>query len=130
LPRCENGRANATEQARIVRDARQYIRKNIARPISLEALTTAAHTSPRTLFRAFSEVLGDTPQNYVRRLRLHRIRRELLSKCETTVSAAAHHWGIGQDMGRFSRNYRNLFGENPSSTLAQGRALRLDDTLL
>jgi AraC-like DNA-binding protein len=129
LPR-DSGRADALEQARIVCEARRFIKTNLSRSIPLQAVAAAAGTSPRTLFRAFSEVLGDTPQNHVRRLRLHRIRRELISTSETTVCAAAHHWGIGQDLGRFSRSYRELFGENPSSTLAHGRALRLDETSL
>jgi AraC-like DNA-binding protein len=129
-PACERQRSKTTEHARIVRNARGFIRRNLDRPISLNAIATAAGTSPRTLCRAFSELLGDTPQNHVRRLRLHRIRRELISVSETTVSAAAHHWGIGQDLGRFSRSYRELFGENPSSTLEHGLTLRLDDTAL
>jgi transcriptional regulator GlxA family with amidase domain len=102
-----------------VHRAREYIRKNLTAPISMGALATAAETSRRTLCRAFLEVLEDTPQSYVRRLRLHCIRRELVSAAEAcTVSVVARHWGIGGDMGRLSGKYRELFGETPSATLA------------
>lgn len=116
---------------KIVHEAREYIRGNLARPISVDDLATATETPPRSLFRAFSEVLGDTPHGYVRRLRLHRIRKELISGGTTsTVSSAAHKFGAGQDLGRLSHSYRDLFGENPSCTLAHGRALQHNDTWL
>lgn len=115
-------------QAKIVQEAREYIRLHLASAISVDDLANATQTSPRTLFRAFSEVLGDTPRDYVRRLRLHRIRRELLSSDTMTVSLAAQHWGMAGDLGRLSKNYRKLFGEFPSSTLAFARATQRDDT--
>jgi AraC-like DNA-binding protein len=120
-------RAGPSGPAQIVHDALEYISENLARPICIDDLSEAVGTSRRTLHRAFAEILGDTPQTYVRRLRLHRIRRELVSNSGTTISAAAQNWGCGQDMGRLSRSYRELFGENPSSTLAIGRATRKDD---
>jgi AraC-like DNA-binding protein len=127
----EDRRAPPTGPAVIVRLAQDYITRNLATPISVEALSRAATTSPRSLYRAFSEVLGDTPQSYARRLRLHKIRKELISRSGTnTVSDAAHKWAMGGDLGRLSKNYRDLFGENPSSTLALGRALQQDDALL
>jgi transcriptional regulator GlxA family with amidase domain len=45
-----------------------------ALPLTLETIAAAVGTSPRTLSRAFVEVLDDAPGDYVRRLRLHRIR--------------------------------------------------------
>ena len=123
-----SGRTQPVGQAKIVQEARDYIKRHLASAISVEDLATATDTSPRTLFRAFSEVLGDTPRDYVRRLRLHRIRRELLSSDTMTVSRAAQHWGMAGDLGRLSKNYRDLFGESPSSTIAFARALQRHDT--
>jgi AraC-like DNA-binding protein len=119
-------------RARIVHRAREYIRENLAAPISIDALATAAETSRRTLYRAFLEVLDDTPQSYVHRLRLHRIRYELVSAAAArcTVSVIARRWAPGGDMGRLSARYRELFGETPSATLALGRAHRQIDTWL
>lgn len=128
LPQGGGERVHPMGQPNIVHEAREYIGKNLARPISIDALSTAIKASRRSLFRAFSEVLGETPQSYVRRLRLHRVRRELISQSATcTVSGAAHNWRLDGDLGRLSRHYRDLFGENPSSTLALGRALQRGD---
>jgi AraC-like DNA-binding protein len=128
LPDIGDGRVRPVGQAMIVHDARDYIRRHLTSAISVDDIANATQTSPRTLFRAFSEVLGDTPHDYVRRLRLHRIRRELLSNGTTTVSLAALNWGMAGDLGRLSKHYRDLFGEYPRSTLASVRALQRDDT--
>ncbi|MGY4230751.1 AraC-like DNA-binding protein [Bradyrhizobium sp. USDA 4503] len=129
LPDIGDGRMRPVGQALIVHEARDYIRRHLTSTISVDDIARAAQTSPRTLFRAFSEILGDTPRDYIRRLRLHRIRRELLSNRTTTVSLAAQNWGMAGDLGRLSKNYRELFGEFPSSTLASARALQRNDTL-
>lgn len=119
VPSSGDGRTNPAGRARIVHRAREYIRENLPAPITLDALAKAAVTSRRTLYRAFSEVLDDTPQNYVRRMRLHRIRRELIAEGERCrFSAIARRWGGGTDMGRMSRRYQKLFGEKPSATIA------------
>lgn len=113
--------ARETGATRIVAAALDYIADNLASPITTEALAAAAATPRRTLYRAFADVLGDTPQGHVRRLRLHCIRRRLLAPDQPacTVVAAARSLGLDHDMGRLSQRYRALFGEPPSATLAR-----------
>jgi AraC-like DNA-binding protein len=110
--------------ARIVSRARAYIHAHLTDPISLDAIALAAHTSRRTLYRAFAEILNDTPQTYVRRLRLHRIRADLAGDAERacTVTIIANQWGISE-LGRLAGWYRELFGERPSETLAQAHEI-------
>lgn len=77
--------------------------------------------SRRTLNHAFSRVLGITPVEYMRNLRLHRIRQELQSfPYETTIANVAAKWGFWHT-SLFSRYYRELFGECPSETLQQSK---------
>ncbi|HML91225.1 helix-turn-helix domain-containing protein [Methyloceanibacter sp.] len=118
-PRPSIGGTDPRGHARIVARARAYILEHLERPLSIDEIAHAAHASRRTLFRAFSQVFDETPQAYVRKLRLHRIRQDLASESERacTVALVANRWGIGQ-LGRFARWYRELFGENPSQTLA------------
>jgi AraC-like DNA-binding protein len=118
-PRRENRGRHPDLHGKIVERARAYIHDHLAEPISIDELAAAAYASRRTLFRAFTDILDDTPQNYVRRLRLHRIRHDLASDAEKacTIALIANQWGIG-DLGRMSGWYRELFGERPRDTLA------------
>jgi AraC-like DNA-binding protein len=121
-PRVCNRVGRTDAHAMIVRRARAYILEHLAEPICPDTLAQAIHTSRRTLFRAFAEILDDSPQIYVMRLRLHRIRHDLASDEERacTVALIANQWGISE-LGRMARRYRDLFGEFPSDTLAGQR---------
>lgn len=112
-----------TGAAGIVRRARAYIEGNLGSPIAADALAAAIGVPRRTLYRAFAEVLGDTPNGFIRRLRLHVVRQRLLlaSPPACTVRAAARPLRLDTDMGRLSLRYRELFGELPSATLARQR---------
>lgn len=116
-PHLRNGGTNPNSYARIVARARDYIHENLGEPISIDDIAAAAFTSRRTLLRAFTEILDDTPRSYVRRLRLHRIRHELASDAERVCSIAlvANEWGIS-DLGRMAGWYQELFGELPRQT--------------
>jgi len=103
--------------ARIAERACLYIEENLSRPLSISAITRASCTSQRSLYRAFHKVFEETPQSYVRKLRLNRIRRDLASRGEAscTVAMLANRWGVSE-LGRLSSEYRELFGELPSRT--------------
>ena len=106
--------------ARIVARARAFIHEHLDQPLSVEMIASAAATSHRTLHRAFHIVLDETPYSYVLKLRLHRIRHELVTDAEAacTITMVAHRWNI-TEMGRLAVSYRDLFGELPSQTLVR-----------
>ena len=111
-----------------VKQSQAFIEGHLAKPILVAEIARSAGTSYRTLHRAFVDVLGETPNAYVRRLRLHHIRRELLSgNPEVTVLATARQWGI-HEHGRMSGWYREVFGELPSATLAGIHQQQLSET--
>jgi len=118
------GRTEPRGHARIVARARNYVLESLDEPISIDSLAAAAGTSRRTLHRAFNTVLDETPQSFVRKARLHRIRCDLASDTEVacTVALVANQWGISE-LGRLSGWYRELFGELPSETLTQSHRL-------
>lgn len=122
-PRRQNRGRHPDLHGKIVERARAYIHDHLSEPLSIDEIATAAYASRRTLFRAFADILDDTPQNYVRRLRLHRIRHDLASEAEKacTIALIAVQWGIS-DLGRMSGWYRELFGERPRDTVAGLRA--------
>jgi AraC-like DNA-binding protein len=97
-----------------------YIRQADLAALDPAALCAAAAVSPRTLEYAFRENLGLSPAVFIRRLRLHALRRRLLASAlgESTVTDLAYHLGFTQ-LGRLAGDYRRTFGELPSSTLAR-----------
>lgn len=124
-PRTLNSGRNPGGHGQIVKRARAYIVAHLSEPISVDEIALAAGASRRTLFRAFAEILDDTPRLYVRKMRLHRIRRELADERERacTISLIANEWGMS-DPGRMAGWYRDLFGERPSETLSETRPRR------
>ena len=54
---------------------------------------------------------------YINAMRLNGARRELMNRLK--VNEAANAWGFWH-MGQFAKDYRKLFGELPSETLAGG----------
>ncbi|MGE3993646.1 helix-turn-helix domain-containing protein [Pseudorhodoplanes sp.] len=119
-PRPYPSKLNLQKYAFIVARAREFIHANLEHPLSIDAIAAASSTTRRTLHRAFVTVLNEAPYDYVLKLRLHRIRRELVSEAERrcTITEVANRWGI-TELGRFSRWYREHFGELPSQTLAR-----------
>lgn len=103
---------------RIVALGIDFIHHELARPLTVADIARAARTSPRTLHRAFVDQIGISPMGYVRRERLHALRRFLLQAepGEITVSEAARKYGF-RHLGRLSTLYRNAFRESPSETL-------------
>jgi len=88
--------------------------------VSVAELCDVTGTPRRTLERVFHETYTMGPADYVRRHALNAVRRSLLdedggAKSITDVAIAHGFWHLG----RFSQQYRTLFGELPSETLRQ-----------
>ena len=83
-------------------------------------LAQHAGVSPRTLQEAFQRELGISPLEHLRRTRMERARRELLSAdpARTSVTDVAARWGFFH-LGRFAQTYRARYHELPSQTLAE-----------
>lgn len=107
-----------TQSARIVARARAVIDGGLDNPIRIDTLCDAAQCSRSVLYRAFENVLGESPISYVLKLRLNRIRDDLANPDEAmrTVSIVSARWGI-TEFGRLAGWYRAQFGETPSETL-------------
>lgn len=87
-------------------------------PVSVAELTVELGLSRRTLQNACQDIVGLTPVQYLRALRLSEARRMLHG--ENSVTSVATHFGFWH-LGYFSRDYRRMFGELPSVTLARQR---------
>jgi AraC-like DNA-binding protein len=86
--------------------------------LQVSALSRALGVSERTLRKLFNEILGRPPSRHLRMLRLSEVRRALLAARgqPVTVTEIATDFGFAE-LGRFSVEYRKVFGESPSETL-------------
>lgn len=85
-------------------------------PIAISDLCTASAATWRTLDRAFKDRFGIGPKAYYTRLRLNRVRSDLIGNDGgLKIIDVANRYGFWH-MGQFARDYRNLFGQLPSET--------------
>jgi AraC-like DNA-binding protein len=101
-----------------VRAAVEYIDEHARMPITTSSLALHLDVSLRALQEAFQRDLQTTPNTYIRRVRLDRVRQELLVSDPTvvTVREVAAAWGFAH-LGRFAQQYAVEFGETPTATL-------------
>ena len=97
----------------------EYIREHCQQLPDITQLCQIAQLSERSLQYGFKEMFGITPVHYLRIIRLNGAHKELLTLDKSTMSVAqvALNWGF-VEFGRFSRDYKALFDQLPSQTLA------------
>jgi AraC-like DNA-binding protein len=102
----------------IVRRVEDWVDGRAPETIQIGDLCRELHLSRRTLQRAFTETMGIGPARYLAHRRLIAARAELrrADPSEVRVTDTATKYGFLQ-LGRFARDYRQMFGERPSETL-------------
>lgn len=103
-----------------VKLAIDYMTANVAAPMTVEEIAAAAGVSARALQLAFQQFRDTTPLGFLRQLRIHQARNELLAAKDTdiVIAAVAKRWGFS-NMARFSALYLTVFGETPRQTVGK-----------
>lgn len=101
-----------------LRRAVEYLHAHAHLPITTTDLAQVASLSLRALQQAFQRTLGVSPNAYLRRVRLDRVRDELRvgDPSKVNIIDVARHWGFAH-AGRFSAAYLQQHGEYPRETL-------------
>lgn len=105
---------------RSVRQAIQLCLSSPELPLTMSELATATNVSMRSLQAGFKKYVGMTPMEYLRDVRLSRVREALLQPNENhqTIAQIAFYWGFNH-LGRFASAYKEKYGELPSETRAK-----------
>ena len=107
------------------RQAREFIQDHLDEAVSVADLCEEIGLSERGVECLFQDLVGVSPTSFLRRQRLHCARRKLqrAGYAPGVVKRVAIESGCWH-LGRFSHDYRTMFGEMPSETLADslGRA--------
>lgn len=113
-------RSALRQHATIMRRFRRAIEEKSDQAIYLPELCISIGVSERTLRICCQEQLGLSPKRYLVLRRMHLARRALRENAPaaTTVTEIATRYGFWQ-FGRFAGEYRSIFEELPSATLAR-----------
>jgi AraC-like DNA-binding protein len=130
--------AGSHHHSRVIGRFEDLLAANAGKPMYLAEICAAIGVSERTLRVCCQQHLGMGPVRYLWLRRMHFARRALfLGAPETsTVTDIATEFGFWE-LGRFSVEYRALFGESPSASLrrppddpriSEGRLLAFADS--
>jgi len=105
-----------------LRQARDYVDEHLGEPLYLEDLAQATGLTSRAVEALFQDLLRVSPVRFLLHQRLHRVHGALLRAPAGpgVIKRAALEGGF-RHLGRFSAEYRALFGRGPSETVAGRR---------
>ena len=123
-----HGSPRKVEGYDLTRKMIRYIESRFGRRVAVDEVACELGITPRALHYAARSALGLSPHEVILAVRLHHVRNELWDarRSSPSVTAAALAQDFGH-LGRFSQQYRALFGELPSHTLARIRLLGEND---
>ncbi|WP_027852408.1 AraC family transcriptional regulator [Marinobacterium litorale] len=93
-----------------------FIDMNLKAELEVEELARMSNVSVRTVYNLFAKHFGLTPRLYIKNAKLRALRNELVGNTRLrNVTEVALDYGFSH-LGRFSSDYRKMFGELPSET--------------
>jgi AraC family ethanolamine operon transcriptional activator len=104
--------------------ARAMVSQPMHQTITVDDVCARLHLTRRTLQNHFQSVVGLSPADFLKAVRLNACRRQLraASAHELSVQDVAAQWGFFH-MGHFAHDYKQMFGEPPSQTLRSAQWL-------
>ncbi len=109
----EAGRAGAAPSAGELLRSREYIARNYAHPLTVEALAQMEHLSVSRYRARFRALAGKAPKDYLTETRLRKA-MELLAGTNLSVGEIAELVGFGDQL-YFSRIFKKKIGVSPSA---------------
>ena len=109
---------NIQERSRIEYRARinrvmDYIDSNLDRQLELKTIADIASFSPFHFHRIFTFLVGETPGDYIQRLRVEKAAWKLREADPQSITDIAYGCGFGS-VSLFSRTFKKYFGVTPS----------------
>ncbi len=105
----------------------RHIEQNLDKTLVLEDLATIACFSPFHFQRVFKEVIGETPKQFVKRLRLEEAAHRIVLHPEKSILEAALSVGF-QSLESFSRAFKDYYSISPDHFKKRDEAGKLEIT--
>lgn len=101
-----------SDKKKLINDIIYYLETYHAENIRLESLSSKMYISPAYISKLFKEETGDTPINYLIKVRMNKA-KELLENEEMSIKEVANLVGY-QDAYHFSKLFKKYFNISPS----------------
>ncbi len=105
------------EDLKRLRQARDVMDRDYAKPLDVPALARVALMSPGHFSRSFRAAFGETPYSYLMTRRIERA-KALLRRGDLSVTEVCFAVGA-TSLGSFSSRFTELVGESPSAYRAR-----------
>jgi AraC family transcriptional regulator len=103
-----------------------YIGQNMEKPIDLAVMADIASFSPYHFHRIFTFVVGETPNNFLSRIKLEKAAQLLQDDRKSSISEISFQCGF-VNVSSFSRAFKNYFGVNAKDFRMQDKAIYVKD---
>lgn len=100
-----------------IRPCIEYINSHFGENISADDLSAAIHVSKGYVSRLFSEIKGETPNKYIKNVRLKKAAK-MLEETDMNITEVALKCGF-DDSNYFARVFKRKFGKSPRSYRAE-----------
>lgn len=109
---------NIQERSRIEHHSRinrvmDFIDQNLEQPIELKDIAAVANFSPFHFHRIFTFLIGETPTDYIQRLRVEKAAWKLQKDPFPSITEIAYSCGFGST-SLFCRTFKKYFGITPT----------------
>ncbi len=111
---------NHQEKIRKIQQIQDYIEENIGKPISLKDLASVSNYSPWYCSRVFKDILGISPFEYIRKLRISKAADCLLNNKKKVIDVAFDF--VFDSHEGFTRAFSKQFGMSPRDYSKNGSA--------
>ena len=106
---------------KVLREARDFMRHAYGRPVSLPDVAARANLSPYHFLRVYKRAYGETPHEFLTRLRIERA-KTLLASGSHNVTEACFEVGFSS-LGSFSALFSYRVGLSPSEYRRYARSM-------
>ena len=107
-----------TEYIARINKTLDYIESNLEKSMTLEELAEVANFSKFHFNRIFHSIVGETPFQFILRVRMERAATLIITHKKASISEIAHKSGFSE-ISIFSRNFRNYFQVTASQYKSQ-----------
>lgn len=102
-----------------VAHALKVIQRDYSEKLDVERLAGTARMSASAFHRAFKEITSDSPMQYLKKIRLTKV-RELMVQENMKAYIAADMVGYESSF-QFSREFKRYFGQSPADMMRESR---------